>query len=203
MFKQASSNDSTASLHTKDPQTKTSCQLCSREHNLSDCNKFRTMSPEKRLETVKEKRLCFNCFASKHMARSCWKASACDFHGCLSKHPKLLHHPLKSPGGRPRPRQDHGVEQQGRAEDKDQPVKSHICVCGPSKPETTKIALTIVSVKVRPKASEITYIRMLYWIQGALRPSVPDLCWISSAWKTPRPPYLSRQSRTVRGLIQW
>ena len=100
---------------------------------------------------VKEKRLYFNCFATKHMARSCWKASACDVHGCLSKHSKLLHYPLQSPGGRPRLRQDHGVEQQGRAEDKDQPVKGHICACGPSQPETSKIALPIVSVKVRAK----------------------------------------------------
>ena len=198
-----SSNNSTASLSTKDPQTKSTCELCCREHHLSECTKFRSMSPEKRLETVKEKRLCFNCFATKHMARSCWKASACDVHGCLSKHSKLLHYPLQSPGGRPRLRQDHGVEQQGRAEDKDQPVKGHICACGPSQPETSKIALPIVSVKVRAKGQRKYVHTYALLDSGSTKTFCSRTGWISSAWKAPRPPYLSRQSRTMRGLIQW
>ena len=147
-------NDSAASLPTKDPQTKTTYQLCSVEHHLSDCKKFRTTSPEKRLEIVKEKRLCFNCF----------EANMCHVHAGMQVPVLLTDAGQNNPSfytilcshqveGSDR-REDHAVEQQDIAGDEDQLVKGHIRACGPSQSETTKIALPIFSVKVKAKGHQ-------------------------------------------------
>ncbi|XP_046341271.2 uncharacterized protein LOC124122193 [Haliotis rufescens] len=67
------------------------CPLCSGEHALFMCGKFRDLKPEKRHEFVVEKRLCFNCFSNNHMSRDCHKPSKCQVQGCMRKHSRLIH----------------------------------------------------------------------------------------------------------------
>ena len=46
------------------------CALCSKDHIMSKCPDFKKQAPLKRLETARDKRVCFNCLKrSKHSAK--------------------------------------------------------------------------------------------------------------------------------------
>ena len=64
---------------------------CNENHWLARCDKFKRMSLEQRMEFVKNKRLCLNCFTAGHFVRSCPKRSFCKIQGCTGKHSTFLH----------------------------------------------------------------------------------------------------------------
>ncbi|XP_014668458.1 PREDICTED: L-xylulose reductase-like [Priapulus caudatus] len=55
------------------------------------------MSPQKRLDAVREKRLCFNCLQFRnHTAKMCKFPARCGVNNCTGKHSKLLHAALSA-----------------------------------------------------------------------------------------------------------
>lgn len=58
---------------------------------MCKCEAFRQLAPEKKLELVQGRRLCFNCFSSQHTAVCCPKSSRCLIDGCTRKHSTFLH----------------------------------------------------------------------------------------------------------------
>lgn len=68
------------------------CKKCSGEHKLNECSEFKSLTPEKRLEFVKAKRLCYNCIQfSNHGAAKCKREGLCHKVDCKNKHSGLLH----------------------------------------------------------------------------------------------------------------
>ncbi|XP_018368507.1 PREDICTED: uncharacterized protein LOC108764667 [Trachymyrmex cornetzi] len=70
--------------------TKTaSCQRCKEDHQIYSCKQFLDLSPEDRLNFIKEAKLCWNCLkASSHTARNC-RYGNCKT--CGKRHNSLLH----------------------------------------------------------------------------------------------------------------
>ncbi|XP_062541429.1 uncharacterized protein LOC134209459 [Armigeres subalbatus] len=65
------------------------CIACSEKHFLFLCPVFAKMSVAQRRELVSQKHLCWNCFKSGHIARSCTSKFTC--RTCHDKHHSLLH----------------------------------------------------------------------------------------------------------------
>ena len=115
------------------------CFLCSGEHVMSKCDRFLRMSPDMKLKTAREKRLCFNCLSScSHNANGC-RRPGCGVDGSNLKHSGMLHEALTV--------RSHvaDVQNEGRS------VEAQSCACGPSTESRSsrRIALPIVSVVVK------------------------------------------------------
>ena len=67
------------------------CILCSQEHKLIYCDKFKNMRLHERVNLVKSKKLCENCLLANHATVNCRNPSVCDVVGCGKKHSKFLH----------------------------------------------------------------------------------------------------------------
>lgn len=66
------------------------CVLCrSEKHPLYHCSKFKGMSYQERLTTIREHRLCMNCLKRGHFLRECKSVHHCKH--CQKPHHTLLH----------------------------------------------------------------------------------------------------------------
>ena len=68
--------------------TVSTCNLCKDTHKLFQCEKFKQMEVEGRIQFVKQSSLCLNCLRGNHFIKDC-KASNCKI--CGLKHNTLLH----------------------------------------------------------------------------------------------------------------
>lgn len=66
------------------------CAICFDSHFLWACPKFNSMSVEERQKTVRDKRLCLNCFSPAHQVRACPSKYRCKT--CNQPHHTLLHY---------------------------------------------------------------------------------------------------------------
>lgn len=67
-----------------------SCVCCLEPHRLYQCDKFKEMSPSKRVTLVREKRLCFNCLSPYHRVDACRSKFVCQ--KCKRRHNTLMHY---------------------------------------------------------------------------------------------------------------
>ena len=65
--------------------------MCTSDHWLSRCEKFRKLSYEERRSFVRDKKLCGNCLYPGHFIGSCPRGSFCKVKGCTAKHSTFLH----------------------------------------------------------------------------------------------------------------
>ncbi len=68
------------------------CPMCSGEHDLEDCDKYKERTRSARMKFLFEKRLCFGCYdrvTSTHKAESCNQKRVCTV--CQEQHPTGLH----------------------------------------------------------------------------------------------------------------
>ncbi len=77
----------------RSPETKKfqRCPCCNKEHQLDDCDEFMKKSIENRKSFLMEKRLCYSCYGSNHIAKGCKQKKTCKT--CNRKHPTALHIP--------------------------------------------------------------------------------------------------------------
>lgn len=75
------------------------CLVCSGEHKLLFCGKFKEMKLTDRVKFVKDKKLCENCLLDNHETAKCRKPTVCTVEGCGQKHTRLIH--VNKPGGKP------------------------------------------------------------------------------------------------------
>ncbi|XP_062713425.1 uncharacterized protein LOC134290324 [Aedes albopictus] len=66
-----------------------SCIACVEKHLLFQCPSFQGMAVGQRRELISQKRLCWNCFKSSHIARNCDSKHTCRH--CHERHHSLLH----------------------------------------------------------------------------------------------------------------
>ncbi|XP_055589242.1 uncharacterized protein LOC129741527 [Uranotaenia lowii] len=75
------------------------CVVCPERHYLYKCPTFERMSVRQRRELISQKRLCWNCFRSGHMARNCASKFTCRH--CREHHHSMLHEDLSQPNRLP------------------------------------------------------------------------------------------------------
>ena len=71
--------------------TPTPCVLCTKNHGLFQCDVFKSMRVNSRLQFVKNHKLCFNCLSRGHFSKDCKRKSSCTVDGCGRKHTKFIH----------------------------------------------------------------------------------------------------------------
>ena len=84
------SSNSDASL-ISNPRSSVQCQLCSKNHKLYTCYKFRSMPIDKRCNYVKSNNLCVLCLSSEHPLSDCRSTYTCKVNNCGEKHSSSLH----------------------------------------------------------------------------------------------------------------
>ncbi|XP_049304008.1 uncharacterized protein LOC125776323 isoform X1 [Bactrocera dorsalis] len=74
---------------TSEQYERTSCELCTREHKLKTCEKFKKLNIVERNNFVKSKRLCTNCLSHAHILKDCESKFNCVY--CHKRHHSMLH----------------------------------------------------------------------------------------------------------------
>ncbi len=67
------------------------CTLCESPHNFWKCQQYKDMDDKKKVEFVKKRKLCFNCFGGGHSVDKCASNNSCFKEGCGKKHHTSLH----------------------------------------------------------------------------------------------------------------
>ena len=67
------------------------CALCSKDHKLFMCSKFRDKSLSERIAYVNDNKLCYICLARTHMTNDCKSTYRCTASECMARHSKFLH----------------------------------------------------------------------------------------------------------------
>ena len=65
------------------------CSFCQKTHDIDNCFKFLAKTLEERKAYAREKRLCFSCLGTTHVARYCRQRKKCS--KCGRQHPTSLH----------------------------------------------------------------------------------------------------------------
>ena len=73
------------------------CVVCSNQHGLWKCEKFKNMSYEQKCEAVQHYKLCNKCLSAGHFAKSCPRVHfKCQVPECGKEHHTLMHRPVKT-----------------------------------------------------------------------------------------------------------
>ncbi|KAL7726326.1 hypothetical protein ACLKA6_010232 [Drosophila palustris] len=87
--KHSPKSQSRSILIASSPQNHSSCPLCNaKDHFLSKCSKFLSLSPQLRHKEAKRMHLCLNCLRKGHVLQQC-RSGHCKH--CPYKHHSLLH----------------------------------------------------------------------------------------------------------------
>jgi hypothetical protein len=92
--KRSSSGTSSPKSFASSSVMQVSCSLCSEQHWLFQCPKFRSFSVNDRMSTVNSHQLCRNCFSPSHIASMCRSTNRCK--PCNLPHHTLLHYDKRS-----------------------------------------------------------------------------------------------------------
>lgn len=80
--------------------TKQGCSVCSNQHGVWRCSKFKGLSYQDKMKMVQEHSLCIKCLNGGHYARICPRTNfKCQKEGCNKEHNTLLHPPPSEPDG--------------------------------------------------------------------------------------------------------
>ena len=75
------------SPNTKNKQTRT-CPMCSKPHELHNCDEFVKKNRDEHLEFIQSKGICFGCLNKGHCSKDCHKRLTCKT--CGNMHPTVL-----------------------------------------------------------------------------------------------------------------
>ena len=79
---------------------KQGCSVCSNQHGVWRCGKFKGLPYQDKIKIVQENSLCIKCLNGGHYARICPKTNfKCQKEGCNKEHNTLLHPPPSEPDG--------------------------------------------------------------------------------------------------------
>ena len=139
------------------------CPSCSQNHRLFQCPDFRKKTLEERLQFVRKRGLCNNCFARGHLAKTCEMPSFCRVKGCNFKHSTFLH-----PKGNANEKRDDAAESpenvNPKGKNEDQPLETVVQSAYVNTGENSRsrrsqppqvTSLAIVPVKVKAKNSSV------------------------------------------------
>ena len=66
--------------------TENKCSFCKESHRFYKCQSYLTMAPLEKFNTVKGKKLCYNCLRDDHFTSKCNSKNTCFKEGCSAKH---------------------------------------------------------------------------------------------------------------------
>ena len=76
------------------------CSVCSNQHGVWRCGKFKGLPYQDKMKIVQENSLCIKCLNGGHYARICPKTNfKCQKEGCNKEHNTLLHPPTSETDG--------------------------------------------------------------------------------------------------------
>ena len=79
---------------------KQGCSVCSNQHGVWRCGKYKGLPYQDKMKIVQENSLCIKCLNGGHYARICPKTNfKCQKEGCNKEHNTLLHPPPSEPDG--------------------------------------------------------------------------------------------------------
>lgn len=70
------------------------CVICSKNHLVKECDKFRQLPYKEKWDTIRSNRLCRTCLKMHDLAR-CRERKECGLEACTAKHHPLLHKPIQ------------------------------------------------------------------------------------------------------------
>ncbi|XP_062704554.1 uncharacterized protein LOC134286876 [Aedes albopictus] len=127
-----------------------SCIACSEKHLLFQCPSFQGMAVGQRRELISQKRLCWNCFKSSHVARNCDSKHTCRH--CHERHHSLLHqapNPSKSTSNPVVQHPNQSAPQQEASNGSDIPLAEVSVPAHRSAPSTVFLATVALWIKDR------------------------------------------------------
>ncbi|XP_050518526.1 uncharacterized protein LOC126892833 [Diabrotica virgifera virgifera] len=71
------------------PNFNATCVICNGAHRIYSCARFTALPPRERFNSVKQKKLCFNCLGYQHSIKDCRSTISCSI--CRQKHHTLIH----------------------------------------------------------------------------------------------------------------
>ena len=80
-------------VKTEERRSTWKCQLCSQEHGLWKCDRFKSLPVDERWNKARELKVCFRCLSGSHHSTTCRSTRLCLTNGCRSNHHRLLHNP--------------------------------------------------------------------------------------------------------------
>jgi hypothetical protein len=74
-----------------DDRKPTGCKICSKEHQVADCERFLAMGLDERVEACKGRYICFKClYNTSHNFAYCKRSTKCNICSSMTHH-TLLH----------------------------------------------------------------------------------------------------------------
>ena len=67
------------------------CNVCSGQHSVLKCNRFKQMTVPERWAFAKQSRLCYRCLDDGHIGSKCTKSRHCGVDDCTKTHNRFLH----------------------------------------------------------------------------------------------------------------
>ena len=123
------------------------CHFCSGDHDLDECELFSKKTPEQKRAVLREKRMCFGCYGTNHLSRSCLNRRKCK--RCGRSHPSSLHI-----DGFQLPRRDsNSVEQETDRTTSNACTNLQSASCHTTRPADSVILHAILPVRVRGKGN--------------------------------------------------
>ena len=72
------------------------CVICSDNHPIWSCVKFKDMHIHERWLVAKQNRLCYRCLGVGHIGNNCKRMGICGVKGCKETHNRLLHEEIEN-----------------------------------------------------------------------------------------------------------
>ncbi|VDP43817.1 unnamed protein product [Schistosoma curassoni] len=94
----ASTSESDVTPYVRPRTLGLSCLLCTVNHPLDQCERFRDKNVHERIEFASKKKLCNVCPKANHIARNCRAPRSCAVEGCGWRHHTLLHRQREEQG---------------------------------------------------------------------------------------------------------
>ena len=159
-----------------------SCLLCGKDgHKISKCFQFKDLPPDKRAQTVRNLKLCFNCLSNDHPSKECSSEYKCFKSGCGRRHHTTLHEyflemsksrrPYKKDNKDSEKKDKDGVKEEDDKKDKKEDGADN---------QDKRVGMTTVSEK-RKKRLFCRSFRSLF-IRRMVSPLRRMRCWIQAAW---------------------
>jgi hypothetical protein len=123
------------------------CTVCSGNHRIWRCDKFKKLSYQEKKKVVQQRELCLKCLSEGHYARKCPKIHfKCLVEGCSKGHNTLLHPPQPEAAVNEDQKPPDSIETTG--ETREQEVKVTVATGAGE-----RVCLSVIPLKVRAKGS--------------------------------------------------
>ena len=122
------------------------CVLCSKQHDLNECEEFGKKTLPERKDLIREKGLCFGCLKPGHISSKCNDKLSCKT--CEKEYPSVLHDREWKPKSKKRQTKENNEnkETQNIGKDGQDRVNSRLTACSITEAGDIPVNMGIVAV---------------------------------------------------------